>query len=244
VVTGFKTIDAHNHLGVRHGASQTAAELVAKLDEAGVDQAVVFPFVEGDFDNEIIADAVRDHPGRLIPFCAVNPWHLDRAVAEVAARAQAGFRGVKLHPTLHGYHLSDEALVGPVLEAVREAGMVVICHGASDLYNAPPEFALVAGRFPETAFLMAHSGTFWSHEQAVELARQTPNLYLETSRVPVHEISYSVAELGPEKVIWGTDSPFVDYAFEFHKMERVAVDADSVALVRGGNLARLLNLSS
>jgi predicted TIM-barrel fold metal-dependent hydrolase len=241
-VTGNNTIDAHNHLGVRHGASQTAAELVAKLDVAGVDRAVVFPFVEGDFDNDVISDAVRDHPDRLIPFCAVNPWHVDRAVREVTARAADGFLGVKLHPTLHGYHLSDEALVGPVLDAVRDAGMVVICHGASDLYNAPPEFATVARRYPEISFLMAHSGTFWSHEQAVELAKETPNLYLETSRVPVHEITYSVTELGPEKVIWGTDSPFVDYPFEYHKMERVAPDADAVALVCGGNLARLLHL--
>jgi predicted TIM-barrel fold metal-dependent hydrolase len=238
------TIDAHNHLGVRHGASQTAAELVDKLDAAGVDQAVVFPFVEGDFDNEIITTAVHDFPDRLIPFCAVNPWHRDRAVAELTKRADAGFRGVKLHPTLHGYHLSDFGLVGPVLDAVRDAGLVVICHGASDLYNAPPEFAAVAQRYPEVSFLMAHSGTFWSHEQAVELAKETPNLYLETSRVPVHEIAYSVTELGPEKVVWGTDSPFVDYEFEYHKMERVAADADAVSLVCGGNLARLLAASS
>ena len=39
-------IDFHNHLGVDLGAelSQTADELLARLDEARIDRAVVFPF--------------------------------------------------------------------------------------------------------------------------------------------------------------------------------------------------------
>ena len=52
-------IDAHNHLGVRHGASQSGAELVKRLNQAGVDRAVAFPFVEGSIDNEVIAEATR-----------------------------------------------------------------------------------------------------------------------------------------------------------------------------------------
>ena len=60
-------IDAHNHLGDRPGARQTGAELVAKLDAAGVDKAVVFPFVEGNFTNDFVNDAYRQFPDRLIP---------------------------------------------------------------------------------------------------------------------------------------------------------------------------------
>lgn len=236
------TIDAHNHLGVRHGAEQTGAELVAKLDDAGVDRAVVFPFVEGEFDNDVVTEAVTAHPDRLIPFCAVNPWHGRAAVEEVRLRAEAGFRGVKMHPTLHGYHFSDHGLVDPVFEVIREAGMLVICHGASDLYNAPPELAAMARSFPEVPVLMAHSGIFWSHEQAVELARDIPNLYLETARVPIFEVALSVREAGPEKVIWGTDSPFVEYRAEFEKMAGAADSAEARALVTGGNIARLLGM--
>lgn len=236
-------IDAHNHLGERHGASQTAEELVQKLDEAGVDHAVVFPFVEGAFDNDVIDKAMASAPGRLIPFCAVNPWERANALSEVRLRAERGFKGIKLHPTLHGYHLSDPELVDPVLRLARELGMIVICHGASDLYNAPPEFARIATRFPEVPLLMAHSGTFWSHEQAIEVARDIPNIYLETARVPIFEVVKSVRELGPEKVVWGTDSPFVDYSFEFDKMEKAASSADSHDMLVGGTLAGLLGIT-
>jgi len=235
-------IDAHNHLGVRHGASQDAAELVTKLDQAGVSRAVVFPFVEGDFDNDDIDRAMEAAPDRLIPFCAVNPWGRESAVREIKERAERGFRGIKLHPTIHGYHLSDPGLVDPIFDAVREAGMVVISHGASDLYNAPPEFARIAMRFPEVPLMMAHSGTFWSHDQAIEVAREVPNVYLETARVPMFEVTHSVRELGPEKVVWGTDSPFVDYEFEYDKMERAASSSDAHQMLVGGTLAGLLGI--
>lgn len=237
-----RTIDAHNHLGVRYGESQTGDELVAKLDAAGVDLACVFPFVEGVFSNDVIDEAVAAHPDRLVPFLAVNPWSQAESVAEVHKRADLGYRGVKLHPTLHGYHLSDLGLVGPVLDAIRERELLVICHGASDLRNAPPEFGLAANAYPEIPFLMAHSGTFWSHNQAIRLAAETPNLYLETSRVPLFEVSESVRLLGPEKVIWGTDSPYVNYTFEFTKMEQAADSDEARDLIRGGNLLRLLGM--
>ena len=39
-------IDAHNHIGDRRGRKgQSAEEIIAKMDEAGIDQAVVFPYV-------------------------------------------------------------------------------------------------------------------------------------------------------------------------------------------------------
>ncbi len=58
-------IDAHNHIGVRHGAAQTGLELVAKMDAVGVDKAVVLPFVEGTIDNSVIQREVQTAPDRL-----------------------------------------------------------------------------------------------------------------------------------------------------------------------------------
>jgi uncharacterized protein len=109
-----------------------------------------------------------------------------------------------------------------------------ICHGAADLYNAPPEFAAATRAYPQIPFMMAHSGTFWSHDQAMELAAAIPNLYLETARVPVFEIATSVQRLGPERVVWGTDSPLVDCVFEYEKMQRVVNSEEVRLLICGG----------
>lgn len=237
------TIDAHNHVGVRHGESQSGRELLQRMDDAGVQKACVFPFIEGNFSNDDVDEAVAADPDRLIPYLAVNPWDGDRAVAELERRVAAGYRGIKLHPTIHGYHLSDLGLVGPLMEIIRQAGLVLIAHGASDLNNSPLEFARLAQAFPEIPMLIAHSGTFWSHGQAIEVAREHANIYLETARVPLQEVKVSVDALGAEKVIWGTDSPYVDYTLEFDKMTRAAKTEEEVSLIRGGNMARLLGLS-
>lgn len=235
-------IDAHNHVGTIRKATQSGADLVAKLDAAGVDKAVMFPFVEGNFTNAPIRAAQQEFPDRLIPYCAVNPWN-DDAVDEIRRCVEDwGFKGLKLHPTIGGYHLSDPGLCDPVFAVCEEYDIPIIVHGASDLYNAPPEFALMAARFPKVTLIMAHMGFFWSVDQAICFAAEYPNLYLETSRAPLAEIQTAVRKLGADKVIWGTDSPFVDYGFEFEKMSRATDDPVAYEKLVGGNIARILKI--
>lgn len=235
-------IDAHNHLGTRPGATQTGADLVAKIDAVGVDKAVMFPFVEGNFTNDPIKEAFDQFPERLIPFCAVNPWQADAADEVRRCVVDWGFKGLKLHPTINGFHLSDPNLVDPLFRVADELEIPIIVHGASDLLNSPPEFGIMAKRFPRVPLLMAHMGFFWSVDQAIAFAKECPNLYLETSRAPIFEIQTAVRELGPDKVIWGTDSPFVDYEWEFLKMRRATADDAGYGQIVGGNISKILRL--
>lgn len=245
-------IDSHTHIGVRHGATQTAEDLIAKLDAVGADKAVVFPFPEGNGlsgntveNNDYVTAAVKAHPDRLIPFCIVNPWHKELATAELRRCVEEfGFKGVKIHPTLHGYRLGDHELVDPLFETAADLGITITSHGAGDLLNNPAEFAEMAGSFPTVPLLMVHMGVFWSTDHAVEVSRKHPNLYLDTSRAPIWEIQVAVKALGPGKVIWGTDAPFVDYDVEFTKMARATEDRAGYELIVGGNIARLLEIQA
>ena len=235
-------VDAHNHVGRRPGAVQTGPDLVARMASVGVDRGVIFPFVEGSFTNDAVREAALACPGRLVPYCAVNPWNPDAVVEMRRCVTEWGFRGLKLHPTLNGFHLSDPRLVDPLFEEAASLGIPVIAHGASDLYNSPPEFAEMARRHPRVRLLMAHMGFFWSVDQAIGYAGALPNLILETSRAPIFEITAAVKALGPDKVVWGTDSPFVDYEWEFRKMARCSADRAVVERVVGGTMAELLGL--
>ena len=115
-------------------------------------------------------------------------------------------------------------------------------HGASDYHNAPLEFAEMAGGLSQGPAADGAYGVLLVVDQAIQLSKRHANLYLETSRAPIFEISVAVKELGPDKVIWGTDSPFVDYEWEFKKMERATADKEGYAKIVGGNMARLLRL--
>jgi hypothetical protein len=100
----------------------------------------------------------------------------------------------------------------------------------------------MARTFPDVTLWMVHMGFFWLTDFATEVAREHANLFLATSRAPVFEIAQAVREAGPEKVLWGTDSPYVDYEWEFRKMERVADSREAYELVVGGNVARILGI--
>jgi predicted TIM-barrel fold metal-dependent hydrolase len=233
-------IDAHNHIGIRHGARQLGDDLVRKMDVAGIDKAVIFPFVEGNFTNDAVKTAADEFPDRLIPFCAVNPWTPDAGDEMRRCIGEWDFKGLKLHPTINGFHLADHGLVDPLFAIANELGVPIIVHGASDLYNSPGAFAEMAAAFPGVNLIMAHMGFFWLVDQAIAFAKRYPNLYLETSRAPIFEITQAVREVGPEKVMFGSDSPFVDLEWEFRKMERASSDPAAYAQIVGGNIARLL----
>ena len=234
-------IDAHSHAG--EGAAKWSGQQdVDRMDTIGVVKTVIFPFTEGFFHNEDIPKYVAENPDRLIPFCSVNPWNFHTAADELEKCYKEGFKGLKLHPTLCGFRLSDHKLVDPLFEITQTYGGVIIVHGSADLYNCPLEFDRMARRFPKVPLLMAHCGFFWEWELAIELAMENDNLYLETSRVPGFETSKIIEKLGAEKVIWGTDGPFCDYEWEYKKIERYAKTEHDFDMIMGGNIANLLKL--
>ena len=61
--------------------------------------------------------------------------------------------------------------------------------------------------------------------------------------MPIFEITTAVRELGPDKVVWSTDLPFVDYEWEFRKMERCTPDRAVYERVVGGTMSEILGLA-
>jgi predicted TIM-barrel fold metal-dependent hydrolase len=234
-------IDAHSHAG-EGAAIWNGRQVVERMDTIGVNKTVVFPFTEGFFHNNDILKYVEEFPNRLIPFCAVSPWEKKKAEAELDNCLSSGFKGVKLHPHLCGFRLSDRVLCDPLFEIVQTHNAVVIVHGASDLYNCPLEFDRMARRFPKVPLIMAHCGFFWEWELACEIANENSNIYLETSRVPPFETQKVLQKTSAEKMMWGTDGPFADYEAEYHKIERISRSDNEFEQIIGGTIASLLGI--
>lgn len=231
-------IDAHVHIGPE-GSELSAEQLIAQMDRNGISNALVFPFLGGNFTNRSIEEATEKYPDRLTGICAVNPF--DKNAADELERClKKGFRGLKLHPFLHGLNLSSH-LNDCLFELVRDYKGIVIAHGTSDLYNCPLEFDRMAKRFPEIPIVMAHSGYFWEWEQAIEIALENDNLFLETSRVPVYETERILEKAGTKKVIWGSDSPYCDPEQEICKIKRRLREEETKAVL-GENLKQILGM--
>src|SRR3954447_2626145 len=94
--------DAHTHIGENDpdGRKATPEEIIAGLDQAGHQRALVFPMHQPDGHgraNDWVLRASAESGGRLLPLARVSPHHED-AVAEAKRCLDAGAPGGQAHP--------------------------------------------------------------------------------------------------------------------------------------------------
>lgn len=214
--------------------------ILTRMDAAGVDMAMVCSLAQR-IENDFIAELVAGHQDRLFGFGQVVP-SADDAVEEVARLAAAGMRGLKLHPSLHGYHVADHGLLDPVFAACREHGLMVLVNALDDPFCAPFAIEEIARGFPEVPLLIAHMGAVWNVPEAIIVAERNDHVLLETSSTLLADVSRAYARLGPEKIVMGTEWPGHDFDLERMKIAKAIEDPPDRALVEGGNMVRLLGL--
>ncbi|HEU0015320.1 MAG TPA: amidohydrolase family protein [Longimicrobium sp.] len=116
----------------------TADELIANLDEAGIDRAVVLSVgywsdeqAVTRAENDWTAAQVARHPDRLVAFCGIGPL-LDYAVAELRRCArELGMKGIKMHFRSDRVDILDPGhaeKVRRVFQAANEEGMAIVVH--------------------------------------------------------------------------------------------------------------------
>lgn len=243
-------IDAYNNAWEPHGTSDyltgddfKIGTMLEQLDAAKVDKAVICSLGQM-IDNEFIARTVRTYPDRLIGFGQVNP-RSDGAVAEIERFAREdGLRGLKMHPTMHGYHFADHGLLDGIFRACAEHGLVILVNALDDSFCHPFAIEEVSRGFPSVPVLVAHMGTVWNTMEAMIVAERNAQIYLETSSTQLLEVKTAYERLGAEKIVMGTDWPASDFELERIKLSKAIPDPADRALVEGGNLERLLGLQA
>ncbi len=175
-------------------------ELVAAMEHAHIDRAVVFGFGWRDMglcrqDNDYVMDAVTRYPDKLIGFAVVNPGARDEAVGEIERCAAGGLRGVgELMPDGQGFSFDDERTMAPIVEVAMAHDMVLLTHCSEPVGHLYPGKGLVtpdkvirfAQRFPEVTLVCAHwgGGTVF-YELMPEVARIMHHVYYDTAASPL-----------------------------------------------------------
>ncbi|EHN09347.1 amidohydrolase 2 [Patulibacter medicamentivorans] len=214
--------------------------ILDRMDAAGVDMAMICSLAQR-IENEFIAGLAAAHPDRLFGFGQVNPAD-DDAVATVHWIADHGLKGLKLHPSMHGYHVADHGLLDPLFAACRERGLLVLVNALDDAFCAPFAIEEIAKGFPEVPTLIAHMGAVWNVPEAIIVAERHEHIYLETSSTLLADVRRAYARLGPSKIVMGTEWPGHDFDLERMKIGKAIEDPADRALIEGGNMARLLGL--
>jgi hypothetical protein len=93
----------------------TADDLIASMDEAGIDVSVIVNIGWTTHElcvetNDYVLESLARYPDRLVGFCAVQPNSPDAAVAEIERCVKAGIRGVgEMRPDMQLFDLNDDS---------------------------------------------------------------------------------------------------------------------------------------
>jgi predicted TIM-barrel fold metal-dependent hydrolase len=223
-------------------------ELVVDLmDKAGVDLTVIttygeYPGYECALDN--LVSYVNKFPDRLIGFVRVDPKGGD-AVLSLLERAikMPQIKGVKLHPVSNLMKPYNPFCMKVVRKAA-ELGLPLFFHCGDNIASQPWEIGFAAQECPE-ATIICHMGAYFHGEESLRMAVKCPNVYLDTSSCPYPQlIKKAVETLGPDRVVFASDSPAGDPISDLKKILNLGFDQDTEEKILYKNIARIIGLTS
>jgi predicted TIM-barrel fold metal-dependent hydrolase len=246
--------------GMADSRMATAEELLASMDEAGVDVSVACSFAWSDASlcarhNDYVLKEAAESGGRIVPFCAVQP--LDPgAPDEISRCAEAGARGLgELRPESQGYLLGGAE--GDVLaEGARRHGLVLLFHVSEPVGHLYPGKSGLPV-LDLVAFIGAHQdipviGAHWGGGlPCYALLRETGNAFerafVDTAGTPFlyRPEVYSVGPvlIGPGNVLFGSDYPLVSQQRALDAIRQALVADDVRSMIEGRNAEKLLGLT-
>lgn len=211
--------DMHGHMGefssIYFPRGDTDA-MIGTMDECGV-KLLIFShhlaLFSPNHGNQPSIDAVRRYPDRLRAYCVINPNYPESAEREIASYPQNSdvFVGFKFLSDYHKVALTDERY-RPAWEFADRHGLLILMHtwGGSP-FDGPQRVRPMAERYPNVKILMGHS-CHGAWDEAVKLANDFPNLYLELTAVFDDRgiLEKFCQEAGSHKMLFGTDLPWFD----------------------------------
>ena len=233
--------------------SINACQWEERMERAGVAHAIVWLLPQGVVDvtesNRYIGREAQKNK-RIVPF----GWANIREGAEKAREdarlclEEYGCAGVKLNGAQNEYYIDcPEAM--SVMEVVAARNGMIAFHIGADYpdFTDPIRAERAARAFPDTKFLMVHMGGAGEpdvSQRVIETAARNPNMYLVGSAIPVAKVKAAIDTLGPDRILFGSDTPFYDAADVIREYDRMlsGYDEEVRRKIMGENAGRLFGL--
>lgn len=227
----------------------TVGALLASMDRAGIGRSVVCSVATAPKQARPILEwSLSIRSERIEPFPSVHPACKDPA-GEVARIARSGLLGVKFHAQHQGVAV-DEPAMWPCYRAVAEHGLILVLHCGLDLTFPPDDerahparIRKVHERFADLRIVATHLGGYQRWEAAAEHLAGT-DVYLETSFslevAPPEVLARILDRHDPNRILFGTDSPWRDQARDLRRAREFFADPDLQSRVLAENSDRLL----
>jgi hypothetical protein len=241
----YGIIDMHAHLmaGFIPWGEDPADHLVRAMDQSGVRTSLVSSLACGGFRmeacNELMCQAMRKYPDRLLGYIYVWPGDPGAVRAEVERRLAQGFTGIKML-VLMGYEYVYPGYA-PAFEIANERRLPVLLH----TYGGQPgldEVPVLAERYPEVNFVLAHAGA-QQVEHHLQIAGRVEHAYLElcTSMATYRAVEALWERVPLERIVWGADDLPLNMSHQLGKVLGAQIPEEAKVQILSGNARRLLS---
>jgi uncharacterized protein len=210
--------------------TQTIPRLLAEMDRMQIKKAVVLPISLGlpigDNATSLWLSAIQQANAldRLIPFGSVHPGDRN-ARSKIAGFKKLGLRGLKVHPPMQRRFADDDSFL-PLYEECAQQRLPVFFHaGRSGIdpkltakYGLIDHYLKPVAELPSVSFVLGHAGCRLDPVGALAIAKAHKNVWLDVHGQGVSWLRHLIEELGPERLLAGSDWPFYPEAVQLAKV--------------------------
>lgn len=206
-------------------ATHTVPNLLREMDETRILASVLLPidFPAISRNADVALEAVKTTNDRLLSFGSVHPYSSDPE-RKLDAQLAKGARGIKMHPSVQLVR-ADARRARSLYAMCAAREMIVFWHcGPAGIeprlgqyLNQVRFYEAPIAENPRTTFVLGHAGAR-QFEQALELQRRYPNVWLETSSQSLSNVRRIVERADTDRVVHGSDWPFYHPAISVSKI--------------------------
>ena len=234
----------------------SAEEVVSQLAPWGIDRACVSStrslFVHWEDGNREVEKAAAQYGTRLVPFACLGTYEKSHRHADgkhdLTKYQERGFRGIRLYPQHHSYHLLIESFIDDICEQALALQMPILLPLRAVMNWGVPALELqdmlrIVERHSRVSWILSGVNYLQEIRSALFLLRRYPSVHLETSCVMGYEaIQKVVNECGYEQLLFGSGAPLQHGRANLDKILHARVSDPARTAILACNATRLLGL--
>ena len=237
----MEIIDSHTHWGpsVTMGIEVTTEELLRQAEGIGVGRIVIFPFPSQALADEGINEQVLEEAGRdgtFIPY-----YYIPEDLRSIPK--EKGFYGGKWHWTKgvqdcsSNYTVLEDPRLGGFIEESEEIDLPII-------FEEELAFTETFVKMTKSLkIIIPHLGLLGGNPlDFLEAFKKREHCYFDTALAGQETILRFVQEIGPERILFGSDIPFSTMKNELHKVLSLPINDAEKELILSKNVKRLIGL--
>ncbi|MCX7824507.1 MAG: amidohydrolase family protein [Verrucomicrobiae bacterium] len=219
-------LDAHCHLGCspQFRCPDASVETILKvMDRLGIERAVcahqAMLYGEWELGFRESVEAHEKSGGRLLLYTVFDPTQPQSLSLVERCLDTRGFVGIKIHPSIHGCFADDDRYE-IVWQLAARRNVPILTHSwdiseqnPAQKFSFPDRFERYAASYPDVALILGHAGgRYRGHIAAASLAKRHANVFVDLSGdcYCLGLVEYLVAQIGSEKVLFGSDLTWID----------------------------------